>query len=102
MGTPRNIYRRLDTTNYVPNRAGNLGVAAEREAEEAARTGSALLASTLARLGLRPEQNERRRLTFEEQLALVEQGRARVVAKPDLRAADERTLAGVSSAWMAA
>ncbi len=102
MGTPRNIYRRLDTTNYVPNRAGNLGIQAMLAAEEEARNGSALLASTLSKLGLEPEQCERRKLTFEEQLALVEQGRARVVAKPDLRIHEERTLAGVSSAWMAA
>jgi hypothetical protein len=102
MVTPRNIYRRLDTTNYVPDRAGNLGVQAQKQAEEAAKSGSEMLVAALWRTGIKPEERERRKLTFEEQLALVEQGRARVVAKPDLRIHDERTLAGISSAWMAA
>ena len=69
--------------------------------QEQARHASFQLANALMLTGLSPDSAEPRARTFEEQLALVESGRARVVPKPKLRPTEERTLAGVSSEWMA-
>lgn len=97
MGAPRNLYRRLDVDHEPLVGREHSGIVERDHAEQ----GSRRLAAMIELSGLCPETVAPRTRTFEEQLALVEAGRARVVAKPALRIADDRTLAGVSSEWMA-
>jgi hypothetical protein len=67
-------------------------------AADAARTGSAALLSAIKTANsAEPPAKPKRPLTFEEQLRLVTEGRARVVPKPIIpRAEYPFTLAGVS------
>jgi hypothetical protein len=94
MGSPRNIYRNLGVQRDPVWSDPSLEI-------EAARSGSLRLATALNFRGLEPETQEPRRRSFEEQLMLVEAGKARVVPKPALTVVVDRTLAGVSSEWMA-
>jgi hypothetical protein len=91
-------YRRFVAEPAVSTHAGNLGTSAERLAHEDALSGSARLARTIRRAGLTiAPPRVRPLLTFEEQLAMVEAGKARVVDKPDIRPkAPEMTLGGVA------
>ena len=76
-----------------PNTASWVDHATRDDAE----IGSALLAATIERAGLKlPPSPERRRLTFEEQLAAVEQGKARIVEALRVANEPEYTLAGVT------
>jgi hypothetical protein len=64
------------------NNKGNLGTLAEREAEEKAAAGSASLAATILLTIGCETPDERAPLSFEQQLALVEAGRARITTVP--------------------
>lgn len=91
-------YRRFIAEPAVATHAGNLGTLAERAAEEDAAGGSQRLAEMLRYAGLTFEKpRQKPKLTFEEQLALVESGKARVVEKLDLRTVmPDMTLGGVA------
>jgi hypothetical protein len=67
--------------HVCPNH-GNLGTLAEREAEEKAAAGSASLAAAILLTVGCETPCERARLSFEQQLALVESGKARVLPVP--------------------
>jgi hypothetical protein len=64
------------------NNKGNLGTLAEREAEEKAAAGSASLAAAILLTVGCEVPDERAPLSFEQQLALVEAGKAHVVPVP--------------------
>jgi hypothetical protein len=69
-------HRHWKATALRRNAMGNLGTLAEREAEEKAAAGSASLAAAILLTVGCETPEERAPLSFEQQLALVEAGRA--------------------------
>jgi hypothetical protein len=64
------------------NNKGNLGTLAESEAQEKAAAGSASLAAAILLTVGCETPDERAPLSFEQQIALVEAGKARIVPVP--------------------
>src|SRR5690348_12944988 len=79
--TSRTPYRHYKAEPAICENHGNLGTYAEREWESKAEAGSAGLAAAIMLTVGCETAPERRSLSFEEQIRLVETGRARVVRK---------------------